>query len=137
MDLNLLKHEANIKSDLELSHDLGVCLKTIKNWKKKGTPIVVRKYLELKSGKLNHIDDVWKEFRINEECIEDNEGNFIYPYEIKAMNYLYMCSNITRSELNNIYINNNKFINIIPERLRRQKNKRPEQPLRGSLFGRL
>lgn len=84
-----------------------VTVQTVKKWDKgkRKPPEAVLICLQLFSGRLDHLGKHWRGFRILPDCIEADNGNFIWHYEINALPYLYNALEIQRY----------KFLNAIKQ----------------------
>ncbi len=91
--------EAGFNSDDELASFFNVTVKTVRNWQKKEAPFSVICCLELMSGRLDLLGSEWKGFRLTKDAIFSPEGDHLFPYEVRALKYLYSSSGIERRVL--------------------------------------
>lgn len=75
-----------------------VSRRTVCNWEsgKIKPPRAVFICLQLFSGRLDFLGKDWKGFRINPECIESPDGDFVRAWEVRALRYAMQTLDIRR-----------------------------------------
>lgn len=100
MDFKLLRMEAGLSID-ECAVLIGVSRRTVFKWENNEVqpPRAVFLCLSWRNGGLDAISPEWANFRVFGDCILSDEGDFVYPHEIRAIRYLFTASGIPRYRL--------------------------------------